>query len=368
MVQHSLYEPELFLLTHYEHPFRRPRTMEHDLQSQKRVIRMLKERDRVRRISSVLATAFLQFRQATWHTHVQNVEVLGDFLYITNDSRAVHRYNGWWAVFPDSVAIIKDQKTKDALLTTLACYDTAHMSKLAEQLFKGMDMILEEVVLRPKSIIRRSIIHYDDKRIDFNDYDFWVVRVTSRTTGQQWAIHIAGAQYYMDKPFSLWHDFTEQWVHKILAVRPFGTLERYAKAKAQTKGTVGLEADMQIQAMQAWHEAVDPAMARKSLTWQAVLGKNEPDFRRHSAKILRAGMAAVEAFTRDAKLTKRRLKAERYEKRHGDWAEECVRIAEDVMEYKPLLTTRFAKGYTWLLSGHEPPNVDRVDVSRLKEA
>lgn len=33
----------------------------------------------------------------------------------------------------------------------------------------------------------------------------------------------------------------------IIAIRPIGTLKRTAKAMARTKGTLGLEADMQAQ-------------------------------------------------------------------------------------------------------------------------
>lgn len=228
-----------------------------------------------------------------------------------------------------------------------------------------MEIHLEEVVLRLKTIHRRSVITSSATSIDVNDYDFWVLRATSRTTGQQWANHLTGAQYYIPGHVSLWNDFSEKWVRKILAVLPLGTLQRGVKAVAQTKNTLGLEADVLVGAMVAWHDAVDPAMAKKLLTWRRVLDKNEEDFKRHSEKILEKGKKAVEKFVMGQTLSKRRSKAERYEKRHGDWKEEVLKIMKEVMEYKPRDVEVQWHGVLWVVSEHSAPIEQRKEFGHF---
>jgi hypothetical protein len=62
-------------------------------------------------------------------------------------------------------------------------------------------------------------------------------------------------------------------------------------------------------------------MERKGLTWADVLQKPEADYERHTKKILNVGTKAMQKYVAITKLTKRRLKAERYEERHEDQLE-----------------------------------------------
>jgi hypothetical protein len=148
------------------------------------------------------------------------------------------------------------------------------MTKLTEQLFEGtsypdrqeemdrvltqvtgVNVLLEEVLIRIKPPSRRTVITYSTRCIDLNDYDFWTIRVTLLFTGEQWSIHLCGPQYGMRRPGSLWVLFEGYKIYKILDVKPLGTLAAHAAVLAQTKGTDGLKADMQIKAMQAFHDA-----------------------------------------------------------------------------------------------------------------
>jgi hypothetical protein len=226
-----------------------------------------------------------------------------------------------------------------------------------------VDVHLEEVLMRIKPPSRRTVITYSIPRVDLNDYDFWSIRVTLRSTGEQWSIHVCGAQYGMRKPGSPWILFAGYKVHKVLDVKPFGTLAAYAAALTQTKGTKGLEADMQTKAMQAFHDAVDPAMAKKGLSWAKIVDKGEDDYRRHSEKVLRVGCKAMEEFVLSQHLTRRRLKAERYEKRHVEELEkEEKEICEKVLGYVPMRMDRCIEGITWTVSGHEVPDIDETHV------
>jgi len=129
-----------------------------------------------------------------------------------------------------------------------------------------------------------------------------------------------------------WAQACNDYIDKIITVKPFGTLEKYAAATAETKGVDGMEVDVQMKGMQAFHAAVDPAMQKKGLSWAAILGKEEKDYVRHRDKIIKVGKKAVDNYVRATHLTKRRLKAERYEKRHmAELAEEQKKICIDVL-------------------------------------
>jgi hypothetical protein len=69
--------------------------------------------------------------------------------------------------------------------------------------------------------------------------------------------------------------------------------------------------------MQAWHDVVDPAMKKKGMSRAAILDKPATHYTRHKEKVMKVGKKAIETVVADQKLTKRRLKAERFDDRHG---------------------------------------------------
>ncbi|KAF1920192.1 hypothetical protein BDU57DRAFT_6225 [Ampelomyces quisqualis] len=318
------------------------------------------ERERMQRISFILGTAFLQFRLATWHMSISSIEAAAENkqILITEDNNKTSRWNGWWLPFPSELPYMDDARNKAAVLTTMACYDTGCMSLLATQLVEGLEILLEEVVLRRKSYNRSTTVRFTNNLMDLNDHDFWVIRATSHLTGQQWTMHLTGAQYNIHNEWCgmPWADFCKIHVHRILAIKPFGTLHKYAKTIAQTKTVKGMETDVQLQAVQAFHDAVDPAMKKKGLVWSNILFKNDDDFARHTEKILRVGNKAVQKYVETTQLTKRRQKAERYEKRHREEvAAEEKKICEEVLGYQPQFFERVVSGVTWRMSDHLPP-------------
>jgi hypothetical protein len=82
----------------------------------------------------------------------------------------------------------------------------------------GLNFHLEELSLRILPPSRRTL-RSANASFDFNDYDFWVLRATSRTSAHQYAIHLAGAQYGIHSAGSAWHDFADAHVYKILGVQ-----------------------------------------------------------------------------------------------------------------------------------------------------
>jgi hypothetical protein len=195
----------------------------------------------------------------------------------------------------------------------------------------GMNLHIQELMFRLVQPARRTTVHYADNSVDLNDYNHWFIHATSRITGEQWAIDIAGDQFAIGVPGIPWIYARHAFVKEILAFFPLGTLEKYSAAVAQTKSLDGLEADVQMQAMAAFHATVDPAMKRKGLSWEAILRKSEKDYVRHRDKVLRVGKKAIEGFRAAQNLTRRRVKAERFEKRHfKELLEESTRISEGI--------------------------------------
>lgn len=182
----------------------------------------------------------------------------------------------------------------------------------------GIDVLIEEVRVRQKPTARRTIIVDETGKIDHNDYDFWLMRVTSRSTGTQWAIDLSGPQYDIQFPGFRWDFLLKYFVKEVLAVVPFGTLAEYTARMIDAKGIVGLELEIGAGAMRRFHEVVDPAMEKKGLTWAIILGKEDKDYMRHGNKVLKVARNAIEAYVAGENLTKRRQKAERYEDRHEE--------------------------------------------------
>jgi hypothetical protein len=136
---------------------------------------------------------------------------------------------------------------------------------------------------------------YERGRTDFNDYDFWFMRVTMRTTGRQIALNIAGLQFGISN-VTPWETHNNAYVDKILAVKPFGTLAEFTSEVAETKGLTGMQYDISVSAMQAWHDSVDPAMEKKGLSWALIFKKFPDDFARHRDKVLKVGKKAMETW------------------------------------------------------------------------
>lgn len=319
--------------------------------------------NRIERAADTLKAVFLAFRETTWHTNIFDIRCDADDIFIFDDPDKTLRWQGWFSQYPNELT--DNPNDKAAVLTTMACYDIAHLRKLVDQMVEGamcgkenpnleltsdkigMDVILEEVMFRVNPPKRRIGIHYGYHGVDPNDYDLWIIRITSRTTGNQWAIDIAGAQYDSHVPCIPWTHACSKLIDKVLAFQPFGTLEKYAVAMAKTKSTDGLETDVQMKAMQAFHAAVDPAMEKKGLSWAAILGKDEKDYVRHRDKILKVGTRAMDVHVKNCSLTKRRLKAERYEKRHfKELVEEERKICQDILGYQPIQVEKGLNGVT----------------------
>jgi hypothetical protein len=160
---------------------------------------------------------------------------------------------------------------------------------------------------------------YEGKKVDFNTYDHWILRITSHTSGKQWAIHVAGAQYDIMAASYNWDYMEKQYIDKVIKVQPFGALEAYTTAMTSGKSAksgVGLRIGVQAGAMLTFHAIVDMQMDRKGLTWANILGKKEVDYLRHRDKVLKVGMKAMEEYVSCEFLAKRRVKAQRYDHRH----------------------------------------------------
>jgi hypothetical protein len=200
-----------------------------------------------------------------------------------------------------------------------------------------MHFTFEEVLIRLKPQHARTLLvnPYSSLTSDLTTRDVWVFRMTSTVTQRTWALHLSGAQYHKPDIATFWDDFVHDHVACILSTKPLGTLSHFSHFQAQTKTLAGMQYDLQIRAMRSFHATVDPAMAKKKLTWKDVLSKPQDDFVRHADKIMRVGKRAVVAFTKEqGAMTKRRQKAERYEKRHEDEViMEEMKLCEEILRY-----------------------------------
>jgi hypothetical protein len=180
----------------------------------------------------------------------------------------------------------------------------------------GLNVDFEEVRAHVKPDGFRVVIKYAAGRTDHNNYDFWFMRMTSRTSGKQFAFDLSGLQFGIEYVISPWESYVAINIKEILAIKPFGTLAAFTAEVAQTKGVTGMHYDVSTRAMQAWHEVVDPAMKKKGLSWAAIFKKPATDYVRHKEKVLKVGKKAIETWVANQRLTKRRLKAERFDDRH----------------------------------------------------
>jgi hypothetical protein len=95
------------------------------------------EREHLERISTTLNTNFLQFREATWHTHVMDVHTGGNQIMLHLSEQKPFRRHGWWSMFPSHIVGLADEQNKNAVLTTMAIFDIAHLTTLISQMFQG---------------------------------------------------------------------------------------------------------------------------------------------------------------------------------------------------------------------------------------
>jgi hypothetical protein len=93
------------------------------------------EVQRIYRAAFTLQAVFLRFREATWHNHILEIHSKDKQILILDDPNHTNRFNGWFSPFPNH--LLDDARVKAAVLTTMSCYDMAHMKELVEQLFAG---------------------------------------------------------------------------------------------------------------------------------------------------------------------------------------------------------------------------------------
>ncbi|CAN9397995.1 unnamed protein product [Alternaria sp. RS040] len=280
---------------------------------------------RIHRACYVLREVFYAYREATWSRFCASISLAtrhNGLTIITEDPMKSGRKNGWFADFPNQY-FVGNPTAKEKVLAITPCYDVGFLKKLVEQLFAGLDVHIEEVNVRLKTLTECTIVAVEPgEELDLGYYQtHWCMRITVPSTGRQTALDITGAQYGISHGDMPWESQLEFFVEKIQAVKPLGTLEKFAEEMATFKGTEGLEYQVAAGAIKAWHQTVDSAMQRKGLTWADVLQKPEADYERHTRKIISVGTKAMQKYAAVTKLTKRRNKAERYEERHEDQLE-----------------------------------------------
>ncbi|KAL1793184.1 hypothetical protein ACET3X_008166 [Alternaria dauci] len=280
---------------------------------------------RIHRACYVLRKVFYAYREATWSRFCTSISLAtrhNGLTVLTEDPTKAGRKNGWFADFPQQY-FVGNPTAKEKVLVITPCYDIGFLKKLVDQLLAGLDVQIEEVRVRLKALTECTVMAVQPwEQLDLAHYqNHWCMRVTSPSTGKQTALDITGVQYGISHGDMPWESQLEFFVERIHAVKPFGTLEQFAEEMATFKGTEGLEYDVAAGAIKAWHQAVDPAMERKGVTWADILQKPEAGFERHTGRIIGVGTKAMQKYVAVTKLTKRRNKAERYDDRHEDQIE-----------------------------------------------
>ncbi|KAH7072710.1 hypothetical protein BKA63DRAFT_604409 [Paraphoma chrysanthemicola] len=315
------------------------------------------EEVRLQRAAFTLQSAFAIFREVTWHNHIYSIKLEPRQIAIKEDPNKLFRFQGWFSPYP--VPMTPKHQDKVAVLMTMGGDDVGHMRELIEQMVESMDVKLEDILIRPRPTTRRTVILRPDATIVLNDNDHWLIRITLNTTGEQYALDISGAQYNHHTYLSPWSSACDTFIAKILLVKPFGTLQKYVRDISDLKDLAGLEAEVQADAMASFHGIVDIAMQNKNLTWSAILSKPEKDYIRHRDKVLRKGKHAMEEYVQATHLAKRRLKAERYERRNPDFVVEGLgRIQDEVLGLRPTRVKKVINGVSWWVSGKVEPEVD----------
>ncbi|EAT89034.2 hypothetical protein SNOG_03829 [Parastagonospora nodorum SN15] len=98
------------------------------------------EADYILRVFYILWSAFLDFRETTWTTPIAGVpnhDTLEPVIIV--DELKTDRWNGYWSKFPtDRIPPLQDTTTRVQVLCTGSCLDTAHFTRLIEQVFEGI--------------------------------------------------------------------------------------------------------------------------------------------------------------------------------------------------------------------------------------
>jgi hypothetical protein len=95
------------------------------------------QKEHMERISATLNTIFIQFREATWHTHVMEVQTGGHQIMLYLSEQKPFRRHGWWSMFPSHIVGLADEQNKNAVLTTMAIHDVARLTQLISQMFEA---------------------------------------------------------------------------------------------------------------------------------------------------------------------------------------------------------------------------------------
>jgi len=100
---------------------------------------LITEADRISRAADTLQQAFLDFREASWHSFYSRVIENSKTIILEKDPSKAGRRNGWFARFPEH--LVQNENAKKAVLTTLSGHELGLVKHLVDQLFEGMRCI-----------------------------------------------------------------------------------------------------------------------------------------------------------------------------------------------------------------------------------
>lgn len=228
--------------------------------------------DRLQRVAEIAHEAYLTFRENTWDTPKDRIEVHHDSLTIYDgDQRLNTRY---FTAFPNNI-VGNDDGVKMSVLTAWACdepYAFLHNLTMALlegkisidclqtllTLVKGLNIDAEELSLELQDVPRiiNVISPNCDPMSNYPGFKHAVLLIRSRrATRKEWVIDLCGAQYGLYQGFSEWLQYENNFVKRLSGRSHPSTAKQLINALAQNRGMPALTYGLIGRAAQAFDAA-----------------------------------------------------------------------------------------------------------------
>ncbi|KAF1846045.1 uncharacterized protein K460DRAFT_386407 [Cucurbitaria berberidis CBS 394.84] len=249
--------------------------------------------------ADLIQAAWLNFRENTWDTPIERVEVKEDEL-ITYDGDQWAK-SGQFVKFPND--LMPNDSVKAGVLCNMMCNEPlAYLYNFISILISALPIEIHEVAVKLKKPPRKNTAVHPGgfRQPNWPDYSHFLLRLTSKKSGKMWYIDITGGQYGLCQSFWRVKEFDQRYVDTIQGVSLFGKNKAYIKACSKANATMHLIYGSSLDAAAVLDQAMHRWIKENGITCYGIISANEMEHSIHKEKLLSTLDTALKEFVAKA--------------------------------------------------------------------
>lgn len=222
------------------------------------------------RAVDLLQAVFYAWREARLHWKLHDYKADGDKLRVYVSYLSTGTMDGIRGVFDTFPELHRHSPEGRAILAFCGCDDPmSYLSNICQKIFDTIDMTVEEIAAEMLTSLKYVVEHNVDKGggEDQTSYEHSFYRVLT-ASGQRFAIDLSCAQYGIQQPVMVWHEYMDKFVEDVKEVNGFGSHEEGTSNSALWLRAMANDMDWAVNAWEIQHVSLADLLQLEEAEYQ----------------------------------------------------------------------------------------------------